>query len=137
MALDPELTGRTYASETPYHVSAEKIAEFVAAIGADPTDRPGTAPFSFPMVVAFDLMGRLMSDPSVGIELRNVVHRDERIEQVRPIRAGDALVGTLNVDSVRAAAGVEMIATSTAISTADGEAVCTATATLVHRGVDA
>ena len=89
------------------------------------------------MVVAFALMGRLMTDPSVGIELRNVVHRDERIDQVRPVRAGDALVGVLTVDSVKAAAGVDMIATRTDISTVDGEAVCTATATLVHRGASA
>jgi acyl dehydratase len=118
-------------------VSAEKIAEFAAAIGAEPEGNPGCAPFTFPMVVAFGLMGRLMTDPSVGIELRNVVHRDERIDQVRPVHAGDALVGSLTVDSVRAAAGVDMIATRTDISTVDGEVVCTATATLVHRGAGA
>src|SRR3954447_25214140 len=125
MALDPELTGRSFTSEAAYHVSAEKIAEFAEAIGADPGSPPSDAPFTFPMVVAFGLMSRLMTDPSVGIQLRNVVHRDERIEQVRPIRAGDVLVGTLTVDSVRAAAGIEMIATSTAISTTAGEPVCT------------
>lgn len=133
MALDPALSGRSFATAVPYQVSAEKIAEFAAAIGADPEERPETAPFTFPMVVAFGLMGRLMTDPSVGIELRNVVHREERIDQVRPVRAGDLLVGTLTVDSVRAAAGVDMIATSTEISTVDGEAVCTATGTLVYR----
>jgi acyl dehydratase len=137
MALDLALTGRTFTTPAPYHVSAEKIAEFTAAIGADPDETPQTAPYTFPMVVAFALMGRLMADPSIGIELRNVVHRDERIDQVRPVRAGDVLVGTLTVDSVRAAAGVDMIATRTDISTVDGEAVCTATAMLVHRGAGA
>ena len=136
MSLDPALTGRSFTAVAPYHVSAEKIAEFAAAIGAEPTDDGEQAPFTFAMVVAFRLMGRLMSDPSVGIELRHVVHRDQRIEQQRPIRAGDVLTGTLTVDSVRAAAGVDMIATRTEISTVDGEAVCTATATLVHRGGD-
>jgi N-terminal half of MaoC dehydratase len=134
MALDPALSGRTFAAAAPYHVSREKIAEFSTSIGEDPSADPDTAPFSFPMVVAFALMGQLMSDPTVGIELRNVVHRDERIDQVRPVRAGDDLIGTLVVDSVRAAAGVEMIATRTDIETTEGEPVCTATATLVHRG---
>ncbi|MEJ7627970.1 MAG: MaoC family dehydratase N-terminal domain-containing protein [Nocardioidaceae bacterium] len=136
MALDPALSGRTFATPAPYEVSAERIAEFARAIQADPVDEAGTAPFTFPIVVAFALMGRLMTDPSVGIELRNVVHRDERIEQVRPVRAGDSLVGTLTVESVRAAAGVDLIATRTEISTVGGEAVCAATATLVHRGGD-
>jgi MaoC dehydratase-like protein len=137
MALDPALSGRTFATATPYYVSAEKIAEFSAAIGAEPLESPEVAPFTFPMVVAFALMGELMTDSSVGIELRNVVHRDERIDQTRPVRAGDRLVGTLTVVSVRAAAGVDLIATRTDISTVDGEHVCTATATLVHRGAAA
>lgn len=141
MALDPALAGRTFVG-APYAVSREKIAEFAAAVGTpeggdDGTDAGTDAPFTFPMVVAFELMGRLMADPSVGIELRNVVHRDERIDQVRPVTAGDVLVGTLTVDSVRAAAGVDMIATRTEITTVAGERVCTATATLVHRGVAA
>ncbi|MDX6296825.1 MAG: hypothetical protein QOI51_682 [Nocardioidaceae bacterium] len=137
MALDPDLAGRTFATAAPYHVSAEKIAEFTAAIGAEPTDEGRTAPFTFPMVVAFALMGELMADPSVGVELRNVVHRDERIDQERPVRAGDVLVGTLTVDKVRTAAGLDLISTRSEISTVDGEPVCTATATLAHRGADA
>lgn len=137
MALDPALSGRTFATPTPYHVSVEKIAEFAAAIGADPEETPETAPITFPMVVAFGLMGALMADPGVGIELRNVVHRDERIDQERPVRPGDRLVGTLVVDSVRSAAGVDMIATRTDITTVEGEVVCTATATLVHRAAAA
>lgn len=138
MALDPALAGRTFVG-APYTVSREKIGEFRRAIGAHEASVTGDddAPLSFPMVVAFELMGDLMADPSVGIELRNVVHRDERIDQVRPLRAGDVVVGTLTVDSVKAAAGVDMIATRTTIATVDGEAVCTATATLVHRGVAA
>lgn len=134
MALDPALGGRTFATDAPYRVSREKIAEFTRAIGADPAEDPDSAPFTFPMVVAFELMGRLMGDPSVGIELCNVVHRDERIEQRRPLRSGDDVVATLTVDSVRSAAGVDMIATRTDIRTVDGDELCTATATLVHRG---
>ncbi len=137
MALDPALAGRSYATLAPYYVSAEKIAEFREAIGAAPEDDPDTAPFVFPMVVAFALTTQLINDPSVGIDLRNVVHRDERIDQVRPVRAGDQLVGTLTVDSVRSAAGVDLVATRSEIATTHGAAVCTATAMLVHRGTAA
>jgi hypothetical protein len=132
MPLDPDLVGRTFTAAEPYQVSREKIREFSAAIQDGDSD-PATAPLTFAMVVAFALMGDLMRDPSVGIELRNVVHRDERIEQTRPIDAGDRLVGTLRVDSLRSAAGVDLIGTSTAIATEDGDPVCTAFATLVHR----
>ena len=134
MPLDPALAGRTFPATPPYTVSREKIAEFTEAISAEPIDGGLTAPLTFPIVIAFGAMRTLMSDPDVGMELRNVVHGDQRFEQVRPIVAGDELVATLTVDSVRAAAGMDMVATRTAIATTNGEPVATAFALLLHRG---
>ena len=134
MALDPGLTGRTFAPTAPYAVSPEKIAEFTGAIGAAPIEDNMVAPPTFPIVVAFSAMTQLMTDPEVGIELHNVVHGDQRFEQNRPIRAGDVLTATIRIDSLRAAAGMDMIGTSTEVATTDGDLVCTAFATLVHRG---
>lgn len=134
MPLDPGLAGRTFATTTPYAVSAERIAAFAEAIGEPVGSGVPEAPVTFPMVVAFGLLQTLMSDPTVGIELHNVVHRDERIEQVRPVRAGDELVAALTVESVRSAAGVDIISTRTDLTTVDGETVCAAYATLAHRG---
>jgi hypothetical protein len=137
MPLDPALAGRTFAPTAPYTVSREKIAEFNAAIGAEPIDDGATAPLTFPIVVAFGAMTQLMTDPDVGIELHNVVHGDQRFEQERPVRAGDELVGTITVDTLRNAAGMDMIGTRTEIATVVGEHVATAYATLVHRGTPA
>lgn len=134
MPLDPALAGRTFAPTPPYAVSRAKIAEFNAAIAAEPIDEGDTAPLTFPIVIAFKAMTQLMTDPGVGIELHKVVHGDQRFEQARPIRAGDELVGTLTIDSLRAAAGMDIIGTRTEVTTAAGEPVATAFATLVHRG---
>jgi hypothetical protein len=134
MPLDPGLAGRSFAPTPPYTVSKEKIAEFASAIGSDPIGDGTTAPLTFPIVVAFGAMTQLMTDPDVGIELHNVIHGDQRFEQSRPIRAGDELVGVITIDTLRAAAGMDMIGTRTEISTTDGEHVVTAYATLVHRG---
>ncbi len=134
MPLDPALAGRTFAPTPPYAVSKAKIAEFGAAIGAEPVDGGDTAPLTFPIVIAFQAMTQLMTDPEIGIELHNVVHGDQRFQQARLIRAGDELVATLTIDSLRAAAGMEMIATRTEVTTVSGELVATAFATLVHRG---
>ena len=41
---------------------------------------------------------------------------DQRFEQARPIRAGDELVGMITIDTLRAAAGMDMIGTRTEIS---------------------
>ncbi len=78
-------------------------------------------------------MAQFLAEPGVGIELRHVVHGGQRFEQSRPVRAGDTLTGTLQIDSLRAAAGMDMIGTRTEILHDDGEHVCTAYATLVHR----
>jgi hypothetical protein len=130
MAVSPDLAGRTFPPSEPYTVSREKIREFCVAIGAEAGDE---APPTFPIVVAFEAMQRLMTDPDVGIELHNVVHRDQAFEQVRPVLAGDALTATLTVESTRRAAGTDLIATRTEITDADGELVSTARATLAHR----
>ncbi|CAA9367532.1 MAG: hypothetical protein AVDCRST_MAG21-301 [uncultured Nocardioidaceae bacterium] len=136
MALDPTLAGRTFAPTMAYTVSREKLAEFTTAIGAEPIVEDGTeiAPLTFPIVVAFQAMTALMSDPEVGIELHRVVHGDQRFEQTRPARVGDRLSATLTVDSLRTVAGMDMVATRTEVTTVDGDHVATAYATLVHRG---
>ncbi len=131
--LDPGLAGRTFDPTPPYTVSREKIAEFTRAIGSPALDDGETAPLTFPIVVAFGAMTQLMTDPSVGIELQNVVHGDQRFEYTRPVRAGDVLQGTITIDSLRAAAGMDMIGTRTEVTTVDGQPVATAYATLVHR----
>ncbi len=130
MALDPALAGRTFPPTPPYRVGREKIAEFATAIGASPTD---VAPATFPIVVAFQAMQELMTDPDVGIELRNVVHGDQRFTYRRPVVAGDELVATLTVDALRESAGMDMITTRTEIATVAGEPVATAQALLLHR----
>ncbi len=134
MSLDPALAGRTFAPTPPYAVSRAKIAEFNAALGAEPVNEGNTAPLTFPIVIAFQAMTQLMTDPEVGIQLHNVIHGDQRFEQTRPIEAGDELVATLTIESLRAAAGMDMIGTRTEVKTSSGEPVATAFATLVHRG---
>ena len=131
MALAPDLAGREFPPTPPFDVSRSQIAAFAAAIGAD--DPGDTAPPTFPIVVAFRAMSALLADPDVGIELRNVVHSDQRFEITRPIRAGDVLTAAIRVESVRQAAGTSLISTRSDIQTVDGEPVCVAYATLAHR----
>ena len=145
MAVDPGLAGRTFDPTPPYDVSRADVARFAAAVGeTDPVHRDPDvardrghrdvpAPPTFAIVVAFDAMQRLLADDSVGIELRNVVHAEQRFESSRPVYAGDVLTATLTVDSVRVAAGTDLIATRSEIVDADGEHVCTARASLAHR----
>ena len=132
MPVDSSLAGRTFPPTPPYTVSREKVLEFAAATGS--TYDGGAAPATFPIVVAFAAMTGLMEDPSVGISLHRVVHGEQRFTYTRPVVAGDELTATLTVDSLRQIGGADIIGTRSEIVDADGRPVCTAFATLVHRG---
>ena len=131
MPVDDSLAGRTFPPTAPYEVSREKIAEFAAATGN--TYDGGSAPATFPIVVAFRAMTDLMKDPTVGIELHNVVHGEQRFLYQRPVVAGDVLTATLTVESLRQIGGADIISTRSDITDSAGEPVVTAYATLVHK----
>ena len=135
MAVDPSLAGRTFPPTEPYVVSREKILEFARATGSVYDGE--AAPATFPIVVAFSAMTALMEDPDVGISLHRVVHGEQRFTYTRPVVAGDRLSATLTVDSLRQIGGADIIGTRSEVTDADGTHVCTAFATLVHRGEDA
>jgi len=132
MPVDPSLSGRTFPPTQPYAVTEERIAAFAAATGT-PYTPGGPAPATFPIVVAFDAMQALMADPEVGIELHHVVHGQQKFAHERAVRAGDALRAELTVTGLRQIGGADIITTSSAITDADGDLVCTAEATLVHK----
>ena len=132
MTVDASLAGRTFPPTEPYVVTHERLAEFARATGS--TYDGGAAPATFPIVVAFGAMTGLMEDPSVGISLHRVVHAEQRFAYTRPVMEGDALTATLTVDSLRQISGADIIGTRSEVTDADGRPVCTAFATLMHRG---
>src|SRR4051794_13370548 len=132
MAVDPSVAGRTFPPTPPYTVSHEKLVEFAHATGS--TYDGHAAPATFPIVVAFAAMTALMQEPSVGIALHRVVHGEQRFTYTRPVVAGDRLTAILTVDSLRQIGGADIIGTRSEIADVEGKPVCTAFATLVHRG---
>lgn len=141
MPLAEDLVGRSYPPTAPYDVTAVKVREFNAATGGDTGGTGGTDPAvapTFPIVLAFEAMNAFLDAES--LELSRIIHGDQRFRYARPVRIGDRLSATLTVASVRSLGGADLIGTSSEVVDAEGELVCTATATLVHRaaeGVDA
>jgi hypothetical protein len=131
MPVDSSLVGRTFPPTTPYDATGERIADFAAATGT-PYAEGGPAPATFPIVVAFAAMQELMADPALGIELRHVIHGQQRFRHERPVRPGDRLRAELTVTGLRQLGGTDVISTSSAVTDADGTLVCTAEATLLH-----
>src|SRR6476661_5741707 len=137
MPVNADFQGRVYPPTETYRVSAAKIREFAEAVGsADPVhvDADVAAPPTFAVLIAQQCDAQLIRDPEAGIDFSRVVHGEQRFTHHRPLTAGDAVVGTLHVDTVREAGGHAMVTTRTELATEQGEAVCTATSTIVIRG---
>ncbi|MBO0842668.1 MAG: MaoC family dehydratase N-terminal domain-containing protein [Nocardioides sp.] len=131
MGVDASLVGRTFPPTRGYRVSEEKVREFAAATGA-PWESGDRVPATFPIVLAFEAMNTFLDE--VGVELSRIVHGEQRFTYARPIVPGDVLTATLSVASLRQIGGNDIIGTVSEIADDSGAAVCTTTATLVHRG---
>jgi acyl dehydratase len=145
MAITPSAAGRVYPPQA-YEVSREKIREFADAIGdhdplyGDPAtarkrrDLDVIAPPTFAMLPVLRGFDQLVAD--LGVTFAQVIHVNQRFVHTRPIRAGDQLLTTTILESVRSAAGNDLLGIRCEISAESGEPVCTATATLLIRPVD-
>ena len=146
MALNTGYVGRVFGPTEPYEVSRVKIADFANAIG-EPSelcrDREAAqkagypdviAPPTFAIVISMTAAGKAQSDPGLGLNYAMVVHGEQNFSYARPLHAGDVVVATTTIESIRAVGGMSMLVTSTDIATVDGEHVCTAKSTIVERG---
>jgi acyl dehydratase len=146
VALNAEFAGRTFPPGEPYEVSRVKIAEFASAI-SEPSplcrDREAAVKAGYPDVIAPPTFATIITmastktigdDPDLGLDYSMVVHGDQSFTYARPLHAGDVVVATSTIESIRAIGAMSMMTTVTDISTVDGEHVCTARMLLVERG---
>ena len=146
MAPNPEYIGRVYGPGEPYEVSRVKIADFADAIGEpselcrnrDAAVKAGypdvIAPPTFAVIIDQRSIKAVVTDPGLGLDYSMVVHGEQSFSYSRPLHAGDVVVATTTVDSIKAIGALSMLVTSTSIDTVDGEHVCTAKSNLVERG---
>ena len=146
--MNPELQGRVFAPTAPYLVGREKVREFARAVFAtspintdvDAARAAGyadvVAPPTFAIVLQQLTLDQLVAVPDSGIEMTKLVHGEQRFAYTRPIVAGDELIATLAVTSIKTLGGNAMVTAETAITDIDGTHVVTATSILVV-GADA
>jgi len=145
VALNPEYVGRIFGPGEPYEVSRVKIVDFADAIG-EPSElcrnreaavKAGypdvIAPPTFVIVLSMASADQAYHDDGLGLDFSMVVHTDQSFTHSRPLHAGDVVVATTTIESIKAVGALSKIVTSTEISTVDGEHVCTAKASLVER----
>jgi acyl dehydratase len=148
VALNPDYAGRVYGPGPAYEVSRVKIADFADAIG-EPSelcrDRDAAVKAGYPDVIAPPTFAVIIdqlslkaaiTDPGLGLDYSMVVHGEQSFSYSRPLHAGDVVVATTTIESIKSVGALSMLVTSTSIDTVDGEHVCTARSNLVERGAD-
>lgn len=149
MSVNPELLDTVFEPTSPYVVGREKVREFSQAVFAmapihhDLASAQAAgwadlvAPPTFPIVIQEKTLQQLLSHPGAGIDFSRVVHGDQKFEYHRPLIAGDEVVATLRVTKIQSLGGHTMVTSESTIETTSGDAVVTATSTLVVRGDEA
>jgi len=135
MSIDPAFAGRVFEPTSPVTVTQEHIDAFAACLGAP---AGGVAPPTFPFTIAVAAWQRMFDDPDLDIELHRLVHADQRFTAARALRAGDVVVATATLTSVRPTAGADRLVVDTSLATVAGEHLGTASSTLLcaHVGAD-
>lgn len=128
MPITAEHVGRRYPAGT-VQITAQKIAEFRAALGADPTDEPDAPPTFAITLASFD---EVLADPELDLALERTIHMDQAFEFTRPLRAGDVIEPVATIEKVRTRGVTDMITIVITLDTVDGEHVATARANLFH-----
>ena len=70
------------------------------------------------------------------VDLARIVHGEQKFAYERPVVIGDELTATLAVTGLRQIEGTDILRTTSTITDAGGDLVCTAGATIVHRSAE-
>lgn len=125
--LNPDVVGRTYVGANSFTVSQESITAFGLAIGEPNTN---VAPPTFSITISLAESQTLLQES--GLDWTRVVHGDQRFEIHRPLVAGDSIVCSSTIESVKVLAGNE-IATVRSDLHSGTELVISSWSTLVVR----
>ncbi|KUH81451.1 MULTISPECIES: (3R)-hydroxyacyl-ACP dehydratase subunit HadC [unclassified Mycobacterium] len=147
MALKIDIQGMVWRYPEPYIVGHEQIRQYANAVKAyDPTSHSLEAakaaghdaliaPPTFMSIFAVMIQRHFFQHNDVGFETLQIVQVDQKFKFHRPIKAGDALIGTLYVLSVDERFGADIVTTRNTLVDQHDELVMESFTTLMgHEG---
>jgi acyl dehydratase len=106
MALNQECVGKQYPPATRT-VTADATQKYARAYNDDnpayfDAARPGglIAPPMFAVVVTWDAIMHVVADPTVQVDLLRLVHGEQDMEFIRPIRPGDEITSAAKIEAI-------------------------------------
>jgi acyl dehydratase len=157
MAVDRAHLGRRYGPYV-YAAGREDVRDFTAAVGGGvpghvfsaPPDRahPLTwdeeaalagphggivAPPGFAAVFAIEPFARAVADPALGLDLVRLLHGEQDLEWLEPVRPGDVLVTTGEISRLDTRGSLEVVEVTTTSVNQHGRTVVRGVWTAVVR----
>ena len=128
--INPDSVGRTFDSADLVTVTQSDIDTFAAVIGEADTR---VAPPTFSIRITLSQFESILTKPEIGVDWARLVHGDQKFEIYRPVIAGDTFKCSATIETLRVAAGNEIISVRSDLHNGS-ELVVSSWATLVVRG---
>jgi len=128
--INPDSVGRTFTGADLVTVTQSEIDNFAAAIGEIDTS---VAPPTFSIRISLSQYENILTQPEIGVDWTRLVHGDQKFEIFRPIIAGDVFKCSATIETLRVAAGNEIISVRSDLHNGE-ELVVSSWSTLVVRG---
>jgi acyl dehydratase len=147
MAIKIDIRGMIWRYPDSYVVGREKVREYATAVKAeDPASYHEDAaaelghdalmaPLTFAATFALLVQQDFFKNVDVGFETMQIVQVDQKFIYHKPIKAGDRLWARMDIHSVDARFGADIVTTRNRLTNDDGELVLEAFTTLMgHEG---
>ena len=128
--INPDSVGRTFHGVDQITVTQSEIDSFAAVIGETNTT---FAPPTFSIRISLSQYESILTQPEIGVDWTRLVHGDQKFEIYRPIVAGDTFNCSATIETLRVAAGNEIISVRSDLHNGK-ELVVSSWSTLVVRG---
>jgi acyl dehydratase len=147
MPLKTNIQGMVWKYPDTFVVGREQVRQYAKAIKSlDPASHDEEAaaelghdsliaPPTFASIFAVMIQNHFFQHVDVGLETMQIVQVDQKFTFHRPIKVGDALTGTMHVESVVERFGADIVTTRNVCAELDGTVVMEAFTTLMgHEG---
>ena len=128
--INPDSVGRTFDSADLVTVTQSDIDAFASVIGETDTR---VAPPTFSIRITLSQFESILTKPEIGVDWARLVHGDQKFEIYRPVIAGDIFKCSATIETLRVAAGNEIISVRSDLHSGS-ELVVSTWSTLVVRG---
>jgi (3R)-3-hydroxyacyl-CoA dehydrogenase / 3a,7a,12a-trihydroxy-5b-cholest-24-enoyl-CoA hydratase / enoyl-CoA hydratase 2 len=137
MGMNRALVGREYTKMDPVTVAAEAARAYADATNARIAAYEGAEPMAPPMygvAYTFAGLGAPLFDPELQVDMMRLVHGDQDMSFLRPVRPGDTITTSSRVVDIVEKTSGEIITVGITAKNQGGEVVLEAKSGLFVRG---